>query len=115
MTESMRIGLKGRIIHAWGKIRRLCYVFLRPGYAAKKIEHRKGECHRCAACCKLLFICPYLTMKNGIVECKIHSRKFKACRFFPIDEADLRDRDIVSPEKKCGFYFVEEAGGKYSG
>jgi len=98
----------GRIVHLWGKLRRLYYVFLRPGYVARNIELRRGECLRCGACCKLLFTCPYLAIKNGIPECKIHNRKFKACKFFPMDEADLRDRDIVSPEKKCGFYFVEK-------
>ncbi|UCC39197.1 MAG: hypothetical protein JSV96_15540 [Candidatus Aminicenantes bacterium] len=108
MFESRRIGIKGRMVHAWGKIRRLYYVYIRPGYVAKKKKLKKGECLRCAACCKLLLTCPYLTMTNGIADCKIHDRKFKACKFYPIDEADLRDRDIVSPEKKCGFYFIEE-------
>ena len=27
------------------------------------------------------------------------------CGLFPLDEKDLRERNFVMPEKKCGFYF----------
>ena len=27
------------------------------------------------------------------------------CRLFPIDERDLRDRDLVAPGAPCGFHF----------
>ena len=28
------------------------------------------------------------------------------CRLFPIDERDLRDRDIIAPDTPCGFSFL---------
>jgi len=34
---------------------------------------------------------------------------------FPIDERDLRDRDIVSPDHPCGFSFGAAATDKPSG
>jgi hypothetical protein len=34
---------------------------------------------------------------------------------FPIDERDLRDRDIISPDHPCGFSFVPLGGDGDSG
>jgi len=99
---------KERVVLAIGKLRRLYYVFLKPGYVSEKLKQRKGECRRCGACCKLLFTCPFLDETNGTPTCKIHADKWKVCRLFPIDERDLRDRDIISPDKKCGYYFPSE-------
>jgi hypothetical protein len=32
------------------------------------------------------------------------------CRVYPIDEADIADRDVIAPERKCGYSFVVEKG-----
>jgi Fe-S-cluster containining protein len=43
------------------------------------------------------------------VRCTIHEYKPSNCSLFPIDERDLRDRDIIAPDSPCGFSFVPEA------
>lgn len=68
-------------------------------------EQRKGDCGRCAACCKLLFKCPFLDESGPIASCSIHDRRPDNCKFFPIDPRDLADRDFVDPENPCGFFF----------
>ena len=53
-----------------------------------------------------MFTCPLLDRKATPVRCTIHEIKPRVCRLFPIDERDLRDRDIVSPDHPCGFSFI---------
>jgi Fe-S-cluster containining protein len=38
--------------------------------------------------------------------CRIYNHRPRTCTTFPIDERDLRDRDILFPEDSCGFSFV---------
>jgi Fe-S-cluster containining protein len=38
--------------------------------------------------------------------CRIYNRRPRTCTTFPINERDLRDRDILFPEDSCGFSFV---------
>lgn len=95
---------------AWGRIRRFSLVTFRPGYVRKSLERREGQCHRTGACCNLLVTCPLYTPRP-LPTCRINRYKPKVCRTFPIDERDLRDRDIVSPDHPCGFSFRPAEGG----
>jgi len=56
-----------------------------------------------------MFTCPLLDRQATPVRCTIHEIKPRVCRLFPIDERDLRDRDIISPDVPCGFSFVPRA------
>jgi hypothetical protein len=88
-----------------GKIRRFTISHFRKGYVRQQEAARKGQCSRCGACCKLLFRCPFLLEEDGLYSCRIHGNKPENCHIFPINQRDLEDRNIVSPEFKCGFYF----------
>lgn len=94
---------------AVGKIKRafLCNFF--KGRVEKKLERRRGACSRCGACCKLLFNCPAYDDSDGSPKCLVYNDRPGVCGLFPLDEQDLRERDIVSPDKKCGFWFEDEA------
>ena len=89
---------------AMGKARRFYLVHFRPRYVAESIARRRGHCHRTGACCNLLFTCPVFT-PLPLPTCRVNEYKPKVCRMFPIDERDLKDRDIVSPDLPCGFSF----------
>ena len=89
-----------------GKVRRFYLAHFRPGYVRESLARRVGQCDRTGACCHLMFTCPLLDQKPQPVRCTIHEIKPRVCRLFPIDERDLRDRDIVSPDARCGFSFV---------
>jgi hypothetical protein len=101
-----RLSIRSRLILGWGKLRRLYLVTLRPGYVRRSLERRVGHCNRTGACCRLMFTCPLLDERTVPVLCSIHSSKPPVCRTFPIDERDLRDRDLVMPDRPCGFSFV---------
>ena len=95
-----------RMILGWGKARRFYLAHLRPGYVRRSLARRVGHCDRTGACCRLMFTCPLLDQKSEPVRCTIHEVKPRVCRLFPIDEHDLRDRDIISPDVPCGFSFI---------
>ena len=97
--------LHEKTVLAMGKVRRFYLVHFRPAYVAENIARRQGDCHRTGACCNLLFSCPAFTWKP-LPTCRIHRHKPKVCKMFPIDERDLKDRDIVSPDVPCGFSFT---------
>src|SRR5881394_3552054 len=85
----------------YGKTRRFYITKFRKAYIVQQEALRKGGCHRCGACCKLLFKCPFLLEEeNGFFACRIHGNKPENCHIFPIDKTDLRDRDVVSPLQK---------------
>jgi len=90
----------------WGKIRRAFLVAFRKGRVLEKLERRRGACTRCGACCKILFKCPAYDDADGNPKCLIYNDRPGVCGLFPLDEKDLRDRDIVMPDRKCGFYFA---------
>ncbi len=100
-------GAKSRLF--WGKIRRFYLGHFRPGYVESKISLRRGECLRCGTCCALLYACPELEdLPDGNTRCRIHEKRPKNCSIFPVDQADLKDRDLVSRnngERPCGFDF----------
>lgn len=101
----------------WGKIRRAFLIGFRKGRVAEKLDRRRGACSRCGACCKIVFRCPAYDDSNGEPRCLIYNDRPGVCGLFPLDEKDLRDRDVVMPAKKCGFYFVDDpaAGGNGNG
>jgi hypothetical protein len=96
----------------WGKLRRAFLVAFRKRRVLEKLERRRGACTRCGACCKILFQCPAYDDSDGNPKCLIYNDRPGVCGLFPLDEKDLRDRNIVMPERKCGFYFeAPPAGG----
>lgn len=91
----------------WGKLRRLWLVAFAHRAVEEKLKRRRGACNRCGACCKLLFQCPAYDESDGSPKCLIYNDRPGVCGLFPLDERDLRERDIVLPEKKCGFFFSD--------
>jgi hypothetical protein len=92
----------------WGKIRRWALIFFVRRRVEVDLARRRGSCNRCGACCKLLYRCPAYDESSGEGKCLIYNDRPGICALFPINEKDLRDRDIVMPEQSCGFYFVRE-------
>ena len=99
-----------KFILGWGKIRRFVYHVCFPGYINNSKKRRRGECARCGACCKLLHKCISLEGADGATLCRIHQRRVRNCRVFPVDERDLKDRNIICPDKPCGFSFIPKNG-----
>ena len=108
LAPPFRLGFRPVLQLGWGKFRRLYLHKFRPGYVEAQVASRQGTCGRCAACCKLLFRCPFLDESGPVATCSVHESKPASCRFFPIDPRDLADRDLVDPENPCGFYFSSE-------
>ena len=106
MRTSASLLMRERMTLGWGKVRRFYLTHFRPGYVRESLARRVGECHRSGACCHLMFICPLLDQRSTPVRCSIHEHKPQVCSLFPIDERDLSDRDILSPDVPCGFSFV---------
>ena len=92
----------------YGKARRFAYKYNQTE-VNRKLSLRKGECLRCGACCKLLFHCPSLDFDgDGKAICRKYDRRPFNCRAFPLDERCLKERDIVSPDTQCGYWFSDE-------
>lgn len=89
----------------WGKIRRAWLIAFRKKTVVEKLSRRHGACTRCGACCRLLFNCPAYDDSNGEPKCLIYNDRPGVCGLFPLDEKDLRERDIVMPGTKCGYWF----------
>jgi hypothetical protein len=97
----------GRLILWIGVFRRFFLFLIMSNYVNRSIKKRKGACSRCGTCCKLLMkSCIHLRFDGeGNAECKKYkSFRMPNCKIFPIDKADIRDRDLVS-SKPCGYYF----------
>lgn len=107
-TSIKRFTFRQNLKHLWGKLRRSSYTLLFHGYVKRQHERRRGACNNCGACCMMFHICPWLEMKSGKSRCTIYTRYGESCKIFPVDERDLRDRDMVMPDKKCGFYFISK-------
>ena len=106
------LSVSQRLQHGLGKIRRFYYWTLRREYIARSHARRNGECARCGACCKLMFRCPWLDESGDVPVCVRHQSRPMNCKVYPIDEADLADRDIILPERKCGYGFAVENGAR---
>ena len=106
MALRTSLSARERLVLGWGKARRFYLSHFRPGYVRRSLARRVGDCNRTGACCHLMFTCPLLDSRSNPVRCTIQEVKPKVCRLFPIDERDLRDRDIISPDTPCGFSFI---------
>jgi hypothetical protein len=95
----------------WGKIRRAFLIGFRKKRVLEKLDRRRGGCSRCGACCKIVFRCPAYDDADGDPKCLIYNDRPGVCGLFPLDEKDLAERDIVMPEKKCGYYFEDAPAG----
>jgi hypothetical protein len=107
--------LRQAAVLTWGKIRRFCLIAFRKKKVQEKLHYRRGACHRCGACCKILFQCPAYDDSDGNPKCLIYNDRPGVCGLFPLDEKDLRDRNTVMPELPCGFYFVDKPNGAATG
>jgi len=98
---------RDQIILFWGKVRRFYYHTCRPDYIARNHLRRRGECTRCGICCLMGSTClHYSEDGDGQALCLRHPVRPRNCRIFPVDEADLRDRDILAPDTPCGYSFI---------
>src|SRR5262249_61978057 len=70
-------------------------------------DRRLGNPPRGGAFCKIMFKCPAYDDADGNPKCLIYNDRPGVCSLFPLDEKDLRDRDIVMAGRKCGFYFED--------
>lgn len=93
-----------------GKVRRAWLIAFRKKKVEEKLSLRRGACTRCGACCKILFNCPAYDDSDGNPKCLIYNDRPGVCGLFPLDPADLRERNIVMPERKCGYWFTDTPG-----
>jgi hypothetical protein len=89
----------------WGKMRRVIISCI-PGLAVRlKRKHGlTGGCISCGTSCNLLFKCPHWDDQSRL--CSIYEDRPVTCRLFPITPADLKDRDLASAGKPCGYSFA---------
>ena len=93
-----------RARQAQGKLRRFLRTNLRKQEVIEALSLRRGECNRCGACCEILYKCPFLKKEtDGTATCGIYEDRPNACRYFPIDQRDLRE-----VRGSCSFYFIEK-------
>jgi hypothetical protein len=69
---------------------------------------RIGACRNCGICCQLGWGCwfhrsPEMETDGG---CSRYELRPSTCRLFPIDQRDLRDRNMLLPHIPCGYSFV---------
>jgi len=95
---------------ALGKARRFYIHTFNRDYIRRNRGRVRGECRRCGACCTLMFDCPFLHNSNEVAHCIRHETRPRNCRVFPIDEQDIKDRDLVSRNGPCGFHFDPPMG-----
>ncbi len=89
-----------------GKIRRFFIGHFGKKRIKESLECRENECARCGACCKLLFKCLFLTVDDqGYYSCSIHKSRPVNCRIYPVDMRDIRERNMIAPDTKCGYSF----------
>jgi hypothetical protein len=100
-----KMTLFGRFRLGLGKLRRTYLHTLHRGYIRRNLARRTGECARCGACCKLMFTCPYLDTSGQKSACTRHHMRWWNCKIFPVDERDLKDRDMIHGHGACGYHF----------
>lgn len=90
-----------------GKFRRFWLVHFRRRYVEEVLlPRRTNTCQRTGACCQLGFGCPAFDKKNSL--CKIHPYKPLSCKLYPITPEDLEERNLIYPNKSCGYSFISE-------
>jgi hypothetical protein len=90
-----------------GVVRRWLLNHFRKGYVRTQVASRKGECLRCSVCCQLSLPCPALAWGGDeYSQCRIYQyHRLSNCRTFPIDTRDIADRNLLSPETRCGYHW----------
>lgn len=91
-----------------GTPRRLIWNFLRPGYVRASLARRKGNCLRCGACCRLVMRCIFFHKDGELPACRLYRVRPPNCSNFPLDRFDLADRDLVSPDHPCGYWWDDK-------
>lgn len=92
---------KGFIGQFLRKCRRFYLGTFNPKYIENTIQSkRQGDCHRCGACCELIYRCPFLGRDSqNLPYCRIYGDLRPVnCRNYPFDEID-------SEIDQCGFKF----------
>jgi len=107
MSKRNGSSIRAKLKLTWGKARRLYYGAFGNGYVVNQLERRQGECKRCGTCCKLLYNCPFLDEGTDPSRCRIYGMPIPNCKIFPLDDRDIRDRDMVMPEMECGYHFPD--------
>ncbi|MBM4042945.1 MAG: hypothetical protein FJ290_31030 [Planctomycetes bacterium] len=104
-TASLTVWQRLKLL--WGRPRRFWLNVVRPGYVRANLARRRGECRRCGACCQMGLYCRHLKYGAGDLSECVRYTKWRTgnCRNFPIDERDIAERDIVMPDRPCGFRF----------
>ena len=89
------------VSQALRKLRRTYFSYFHKDYVRSSIAaEREGNCHRCGACCKLIYQCPFLGHDpQNLPFCRIYGElRPGACKTYPFDKVD-------SEIEQCGFKF----------
>lgn len=99
---------KYRLRLLWGKLRRQFLIIFRPRYVGAMRLRRIGACRNCGICCQLGWGCWFHRGLEMETEggCSRYEMRPSTCRLFPIDQRDLRDRNLLLPHTPCGYSFV---------
>lgn len=101
--------LRDKVRLAWGKLRRIVLISVFQRTVNQHIDRRRGACNRSGVCCKLLIRCPAYDDSTGEPRCLAYNDRPGVCSLFPLDERDIRDRNIMEPNIPCGFRFIKKA------
>jgi len=106
LSQDGFISAKGRKL-IWGKFRRVTLsVFPSLCKSLQRKYGLSGGCVSCGASCNLLFKCPHWDNQSHL--CSVYEDRPNICRLFPITPSDIEDRNLVVPDKPCGFKFSKE-------
>lgn len=86
-----RVSQKNLLGQVLRKLRRFYLGTFRPDYIQQSIaENRQGDCHRCGACCELIYKCPFLGRDSqNLPYCRVYGDLRPAnCRNYPFDSVD---------------------------
>ena len=103
-----RLTVGNRLTLGWGKLRRAWLITFEPEKVRRKLARRVGGCDRSGACCKLGYACPAYDDSNGRPRCTVYADRPAMCMIFPIDEQDLKERDLIEPGTACGHQFTDD-------
>ena len=101
-----------RLILLRGVVRRFFLNIFRPAYVRQSTSRRQGECVRCGVCCHLVANkCARLHLHpDGHSECRYYTfYRLPNCCTFPIDPRDLADRNLIEPDRPCGYSWPSDA------
>jgi hypothetical protein len=80
-------------------------TYFRPRYVEAWESYREAECLNCGACCKILWCCPFLEIReDGDSFCTIHARRPIQCRTFPHNPHAVEYINYELPKEQCCSY-----------